>query len=147
MGYVTAVNCLLILTALCLAQATSNNYDHQDEVKKDPSDLWFGQRLGRRKRNGKMYRADQDQASGILDVLRESPLVVVAVNDGKQQHNFTPRLGRDSGEDVAAWLQDLDLEGPLTNARSTMSVFNPRLGRNISPFSPRLGRDAERIFK
>lgn len=48
--------------------------------------------------------------------------------------NFTPRLGRQSGEQIGG------AEGPMTDR---IPPFAPRLGRKLfnTPFSPRLGRE------
>jgi hypothetical protein len=62
--------------------------------------------------------------------------------------NFTPRLGRESGEEFVSsaaedrWLQDPEMSGEMLSQRSP--PFAPRLGRHLSPFSPRLGRENDK---
>ncbi|XP_017774238.1 PREDICTED: PBAN-type neuropeptides-like [Nicrophorus vespilloides] len=92
----------------------------------------------------------------VLSVLLVSALLTSAAIDGRNDYqsmftkgkpsiyDFVPRLGRDSGEDVNAyvinlgegkWMQDPEVPEVLFQR----SAFSPRLGRK-SPFSPRLGR-------
>ncbi|KAL1513194.1 hypothetical protein ABEB36_002635 [Hypothenemus hampei] len=118
--------------------------------------MWFGPRIGRKKRNPtdpKTYINDKNQPSmDLYEALRESPLVVVAVNEeiliqANKQHNFTPRLGRESGETLPNWADDAGMvvDGDTLPSRpNIVNPFAPRLGRNnYNPFNPRLGRDSE----
>lgn len=71
---------------------------------------------------------------------------MLIASEGKRHTvNFTPRLGRDSGEDymnsasLDRFLQDPEISAELLSQRSP--PFAPRLGRRLSPYSPRLGRE------
>lgn len=79
---------LLLLTGTDRAEGfepSSNDHPHQEAAP-----MWFGPRMGRKKRNpgdqiSKPYgngNKDSQTTLGLLDVLKESPLVVVAVNEG-----------------------------------------------------------------
>ncbi|XP_060529059.1 PBAN-type neuropeptides-like isoform X2 [Cylas formicarius] len=145
MGYIGIFGCLVLFCILFHhVDATDNSFELGENRRKDAYPMWFGPRVGRKKRNPieKIYRSDKNhQPAEIIDVLKESPLVVVAVKEGKQ-HNFIPRLGRDSGEDVP-WLQESDIEGDVMTPRSSGSLFAPRLGRTLSPYTPRMGRNSD----
>ncbi|XP_066143184.1 PBAN-type neuropeptides-like isoform X2 [Euwallacea fornicatus] len=153
MGRISILNCCAIFTILFLFYAqpslsfeSPNSHEH-----KEASPMWFGPRMGRKKRNPgeSNFRNGKDQQTmGLLDVLRDSPLVVVAVNDGnnKQPSNFVPRLGRESGEPLFSWTEDE--ADALASRPNGVNPFSPRLGRNnFNPFSPRLGRDNEVLLK
>ncbi|XP_017776340.1 PREDICTED: PBAN-type neuropeptides-like [Nicrophorus vespilloides] len=93
----------------------------------------------------------------VLSVLLVSALLISAAFDGQNDYrsmfnkgkpsiyDFVPRLGRESGEDMnayvinlgdAKWLQDPESSPEIIFQRS---AFSPRLGKKSS-FSPRLGR-------
>lgn len=84
------VNFVLVLTLLLTGTdraecfEPSNDHSHQEA-----SPMWFGPRIGRKKRNpgdqnSKPFgNKDPQTTLGLLDVLKDSPLVVVAVNEGK----------------------------------------------------------------
>ncbi|XP_017786058.1 PREDICTED: PBAN-type neuropeptides-like [Nicrophorus vespilloides] len=152
---------VLILVAICHS-ADNDERSIDSYSKRKMSALWFGPRLGRKKRNPssdellKNTNLDREQLVALLEMLQESPWAVVALNEGKRHNkmNFTPRLGRESGEDLAGstnpnvganrWIQDTEINGDLMSQRSP--PFAPRLGRRVVPFSPRLGRENDRLF-
>ncbi|KAF7275824.1 hypothetical protein GWI33_011236 [Rhynchophorus ferrugineus] len=107
--------------------------------------MWFGPRIGRRKRNQEIKhnnnRNDKDD-DNLLDILKESPLVVVAVRDAGK--DFTPRLGRESGENNPNWFEDGELMESASISNRASNHFNPRLGReSFAQFNPRLGRELD----
>nr|XP_015835247.1 PREDICTED: PBAN-type neuropeptides isoform X3 [Tribolium castaneum] len=138
---------LINWTVLCVAVLffeTVLSTPHESSVPNERNDdsketyFWFGPRLGRKKRNS--------------NALQDVPWAIIAVNDlleGKRHVvNFTPRLGRESGEEFVnnapedRWLQNHETSGEMLYQRSP--PFAPRLGRHSSPFSPRLGRENDR---
>ncbi|XP_066254799.1 PBAN-type neuropeptides-like isoform X2 [Euwallacea similis] len=153
MGRISILNCCAIITILFLfyAQPSQSFESPSNHERKEASPMWFGPRMGRKKRNPRdsSFRNGKDQQTmGLLEVLRDSPLVVVAVNDGnnKQPPNFVPRLGRESGEPLPGWAEDE--ADALASRPNGVNPFSPRLGRNnFNPFSPRLGRDSDVLLK
>ncbi|CAG9769205.1 unnamed protein product [Ceutorhynchus assimilis] len=141
---------VLLLVFFYCATLEAESFDSpNDRGHREASPMWFGPRIGRKKRNdiNKVYRNEKEQS--LLDVLRESPLVVVAVNEeseisANKQHNFTPRLGRESGETAPNWLDGAELVDADQLSPRPSNPFSPRLGRtNYNPFSPRLGRESD----
>ncbi|KAJ8955529.1 hypothetical protein NQ318_001358 [Aromia moschata] len=136
----------------------------KDEDKKY-SYLWFGPRMGRRKRNPTaeiLKGLDREELETLMETLKNSPWSTATLNnelcpqvtvyEETEDHariilhnrkenylkdtalNYTPRLGRDSGEEI-----DDSNNGDFISQRSP--PFAPRLGRHLSPYSPRLGRE------
>ncbi|EFA11568.2 PBAN-type neuropeptides isoform X1 [Tribolium castaneum] len=156
---------LINWTVLCVAVLffeTVLSTPHESSVPNERNDdsketyFWFGPRLGRKKRNSSnddLYQDMQkEELVSLTDALQDVPWAIIAVNDlleGKRHVvNFTPRLGRESGEEFVnnapedRWLQNHETSGEMLYQRSP--PFAPRLGRHSSPFSPRLGRENDR---
>lgn len=73
-----------MLTGTDRAEGFEPSNDHPQQ---EAAPMWFGPRMGRKKRNqiSKPFgngNKDSQTTLGLLDVLKESPLVVVAVNEG-----------------------------------------------------------------
>lgn len=76
-----------MLTGTDRAEGFEPSNDHPPQ---EAAPMWFGPRMGRKKRNpgdqiSKPFgngNKDSQTTLGLLDVLKESPLVVVAVNEG-----------------------------------------------------------------
>lgn len=146
----TLVNCavlILIYLELALCSQQTNvvaalDKQRDDEVKLD--NLWFGPRLGRRKRNDNEDHynyLNAEQIQNILEAIEQSPYTIVILNPTKRHTvNFAPRLGRDSGEDDNnEWVQESDLLDKNMNERSP--PFAPRLGKRLIPFAQHLSRE------
>ncbi|CAH1183528.1 unnamed protein product [Phaedon cochleariae] len=108
--------------------------DLQEKRNDDPnySPLWFGPRVGRRKRNlmedGYKSNVGKEEVEVLLDLIRKSPWTIVLFSNGRTHYlNFDPKS---SSDDVT--------EEQITNLVQR-SMFAPRLGRSM--FAPRLGRD------
>ncbi|XP_050295602.1 PBAN-type neuropeptides-like isoform X2 [Anthonomus grandis grandis] len=143
MSRISVLHCVVLLSVL-LCIDLAQTFELSSHGQKEASPMWFGPRIGRKKRNNgeKVYRNEKEPALGLLDVLRDSPLVVVAVNEANKQHNFTPRLGRESGENSPNWIEDIEVDSDAIVRPS--NPFAPRLGRtSYNTFSPRLGRESE----
>ncbi|XP_065166501.1 PBAN-type neuropeptides-like [Atheta coriaria] len=154
---------VVVLSALLLILITQSVFAseaHEDASldfapKKKYGQLWFGPRLGRRKRTPEGYKTsgiERQQLEALIDLIHDSPWAIVAVNGNENKRydvNFVPRLGRESGEDVLVsglpnmggerLLQDPEFVGEVMSQRSP--PFAPRLGKRVLPFSPRLGRE------
>ncbi|XP_043271139.1 PBAN-type neuropeptides-like [Venturia canescens] len=119
--------------------------------------MWFGPRLGRRRRSDeKTETFDEDQINTIADVLQSAPWTLVSIEGDKRRANqYTPRLGRESSEDLLQKLLmgDNGRLGRLFEGDDLMEErqvppppppppFAPRLGRRLTlpPPTPRLGR-------
>ncbi|KAK9758775.1 Pheromone biosynthesis activating neuropeptide (PBAN) [Popillia japonica] len=127
--------------------AENNNEKSMEEYAKpkQSSPLWFGPRLGRKKRNQHLDDFDEFLSADceqVEDYIRSIPWSMVekcSLNEDKRDKpkskQFSPRLGRESSEDMFGWSQNPD----ILTLRSP--PFAPRLGRRVLPFTPRLGRE------
>ncbi|XP_076179419.1 pheromone biosynthesis-activating neuropeptide isoform X2 [Ptiloglossa arizonensis] len=113
------------------------------------SGMWFGPRLGRRRRADGKFELDPDieAIANILDGGRWA-LVTVPGGEKRQSTQFTPRLGRDSGEDNFSYRFPKDREELYAEEQIFPPLFAPRLGRRLpwTP-SPRLGRQPRNLFE
>lgn len=117
--------------------------------------MWFGPRLGRRlKRNLQLSNAQL--ARQLVDLVEEAPWLLLAVDgndlvtEGKRHTvNFTPRLGRESGEDAGRASGGVgSLLLPPGSASSDRWLIAPAaadqspdlMAQRSPPFAPRLGR-------
>lgn len=114
--------------------------------------MWFGPRLGRRlKRNLQLPNAQL--ARQLVDLVEEAPWLLLAidgsdlVSEGKRHTvNFTPRLGRESGEEVAGGgSMMLQAGGASSSDRWLLSPAaadqsSDLMAQRSPPFAPRLGR-------
>ncbi|XP_019770936.2 PBAN-type neuropeptides [Dendroctonus ponderosae] len=146
---------LLLIAVLYYATDSVDSFDPAgDHERKESSPMWFGPRIGRKKRNPKdneIFINSPDQPTvNLLDMLRETPMVVLAFSEAFKQHNFVPRLGRESGESLNGYLEnnaDGDVDS-LSSKQRHVNNFPPRLNRNTyNPYSPRLGRESDLPFK
>ncbi|KAG5888245.1 hypothetical protein JTB14_027927 [Gonioctena quinquepunctata] len=106
--------------------------EKQKEEEKYASSLWFGPRVGRRKRNlmDEPYNINGENLDVLLDFIRKSPWTIMLFNRGRgQMLNFSPKSqeGINEASDLTEVVE--------------RSMFAPRLGR-ASMFAPRLGRDS-----
>nr|WGH73127.1 pheromone biosynthesis activating neuropeptide DH-PBAN [Cephalcia chuxiongica] len=113
--------------------------------------MWFGPRLGRRRRSDERAETVSDETNAISDVLSGAPWALVSLPDGKRRAMkvFTPRLGRESGEEYLVYNAFNGAEGGIQDDVEQRSPpFAPRLGRHL-PFlpSPRLGRELRALFQ
>ncbi|XP_066590683.1 PBAN-type neuropeptides-like [Prorops nasuta] len=117
------------------------------------SGMWFGPRLGRRRRSGVKPEIDPEieAIANVLDGARWAlisiPAEATASGDKRQTTTFTPRLGRESGEDFL-YANSRDQDDFLDDDQGVPPLFAPRLGRRL-PFapSPRLGRQLRALFR
>ncbi|XP_025832098.1 PBAN-type neuropeptides-like [Agrilus planipennis] len=106
------------------AKIPDDNYHQYQQGTKKNFALWFGPRLGRRKRNFEDEARVAEEFQEAMKLLKERPWIIIAID--KKVDDYTPRLGRESGEEKRE-----ELSTP---------PFAPRLGRRLLPFNPRLGR-------
>ncbi|XP_070528091.1 PBAN-type neuropeptides isoform X2 [Cardiocondyla obscurior] len=111
------------------------------------SGMWFGPRLGKRRRPD-----EKPEASPKFEILDPNPLdgvhlAIVAIpnNDKRQTPQFTPRLGRGSDEDIFSYGDAYEVD---EDDRPLPPVFAPRLGRRLPWIpSPRLGRELRNVLQ
>ncbi|XP_057672475.1 uncharacterized protein LOC130904008 [Diorhabda carinulata] len=110
-----------------------------DEVEKKEDDkysapVWFGPRIGRKKRGlfEEGYKnLDKEELEALLEFIRKSPWTIMLFNNGRGHLlNFSPKETK---------LNNLN-EDEITEMVQR-SMFAPRLGR--STFYSKLGRDNE----
>ncbi|XP_043259560.1 PBAN-type neuropeptides-like isoform X1 [Colletes gigas] len=113
------------------------------------SGMWFGPRLGKRHKADKNSEADPDleALANILDTARWGVLAVPG-GEKRQSTQFTPRLGRDSGEEFFSYRSPKDQEELYAEEQLFPPLFAPRLGRRLpwTP-SPRLGRQLHNLLE
>nr|XP_033326895.1 PBAN-type neuropeptides-like [Megalopta genalis] len=111
------------------------------------SGMWFGPRLGRRRRSERKTEVDPDLET-LATILDGGRWAVITIPGGekRQPTQFTPRLGRDSGEELLYGFPK-DQDEFYTEEQYVPPFFAPRLGRRLpwTP-SPRLGRQLHSIF-
>ncbi|XP_031838828.1 pheromone biosynthesis-activating neuropeptide [Nomia melanderi] len=122
-------------------------------VKRTPQDItggmWFGPRLGRRRRSEGRKSETDPEFDALANILDGSRWAVITIPGGekRQPTQFTPRLGRDSGEDLFSYGFPKDQDELYAEEQLFPPLFAPRLGRRLpwTP-SPRLGRQLYSIF-
>ncbi|XP_034193045.1 pheromone biosynthesis-activating neuropeptide [Osmia lignaria lignaria] len=104
--------------------------------------MWFGPRLGRRRRADRKLETDPNLET-LANILDGSRWAVITIPGGekRQPTQFTPRLGRESGEEFFSYAYPNDQEELYAEEQLLPPLFAPRLGRRVpwTP-SPRLGR-------
>ncbi|XP_046748649.1 PBAN-type neuropeptides-like [Diprion similis] len=112
--------------------------------------MWFGPRLGRRRRSDERLDMDPEETNAIADVINGAPWALVSIPGGKRHalQVFTPRLGRELGENYGFNSLSGDQGGNQDDIEQRSPPFAPRLGRRL-PFapSPRLGRELRALFQ
>ncbi|XP_015600657.1 PBAN-type neuropeptides [Cephus cinctus] len=114
--------------------------------------MWFGPRLGRRRRSDEKSEADVDEINAIAEALNAAPWALVSIPEGKRHamQVFTPRLGRELAEDYLLYnsLNGAAQGGSQDDVEQRSPPFAPRLGRRL-PFmpSPRLGRQLRAFLR
>lgn len=137
--------------------------------------MWFGPRLGRKRRSDERLDLDQDESNVIADVINGAPWALVSLpgekigqefnrfrkiesmvvenffSTGGKRHAlpiFTPRLGRELAEDYGYSSLTASQGGNQDDIEQRSPPFAPRLGRRL-PFSPspRLGRELRALFQ
>nr|ADI88478.1 pheromone biosynthesis activating neuropeptide [Solenopsis geminata] len=106
------------------------------------SGMWFGPRLGKR------YKSDEKQElSSEIEILANAldgvrwAVITIPASD-KRQPQFTPRLGRGSGEDLFSYGDAYEVD------EDDHPLFVPRLGRRLPWIpSPRLGRQLRNVLR
>ncbi|CAH1108719.1 unnamed protein product [Psylliodes chrysocephalus] len=125
-----AVIVLFVLTLYFKSCVSAGNNEVDD--KKEPNKyapLWFGPRIGRKKRNlvDEGYKNfDKEEVEVLLEFIRKSPWTIMLFGNGKRLINYNPKDEHGISEDD----EFTEME--------QRSMFAPRLGR--SAFYPRLGR-------
>ncbi|KOC66334.1 PBAN-type neuropeptide [Habropoda laboriosa] len=111
------------------------------------SGMWFGPRLGRRRRADRKSDADLDALANVLDSSRWAVISIPGA-EKRQPTQFTPRLGRESGEEFFSYGFPRDQEELYAEEQIFPPLFAPRLGRRLpwTP-SPRLGRQLHTILE
>ncbi|KAH0558246.1 PBAN-type neuropeptides-like [Cotesia glomerata] len=121
--------------------------------QKDCLLLWFGPRLGRRRRSGAVSQVNDD-INTITDVINANPWAFASYHGtGDKRHStqFTPRLGRELEDTLVQRYLTLDKDNDLYHLMDGQNVdqnrqlslpppplFAPRLGRQLPLNSPRL---------
>ncbi|XP_015127074.1 PBAN-type neuropeptides [Diachasma alloeum] len=129
--------------------------------------MWFGPRLGRKRRSDEKMETIDEEIGAIADVINSGPWAWVAYSGGGDKRHttqFTPRLGRELTDDFLQKYMAYDFDknrlsryiaapedASLQRHQSPPPPppqFAPRLGRNL-PFnpSPRLGRHLRFVQK
>ncbi|XP_003703358.1 pheromone biosynthesis-activating neuropeptide [Megachile rotundata] len=113
------------------------------------SGMWFGPRLGRRRRADRKLETSPD-LEALANFLDGSRWTVITIPGGekRQPTQFTPRLGRESGEDFFSYGFPKDQDELYAEEQMLPPLFAPRLGRRVpwTP-SPRLGRQLHMLEK
>ncbi|XP_015437209.1 PREDICTED: PBAN-type neuropeptides-like [Dufourea novaeangliae] len=113
------------------------------------SGMWFGPRLGRRRRADRKLEVDPD-LEALANILDGGRWAVITIPSGekRQPTQFTPRLGRESGEELFSYGYPRDQEELYAEEQIFPPLFAPRLGRRLpwTP-SPRLGRQLHTVFE
>ncbi|XP_060820094.1 PBAN-type neuropeptides-like isoform X1 [Bombus pascuorum] len=112
------------------------------------SGMWFGPRLGRRRRADRKPEVDSDIET-LANALDGSRWAVITIpgSDRRQATQFTPRLGRESGEEYFSYGFPKDQEELYAEEQIFPPLFASRLGRKV-PWTPtpRLGRQLHNII-
>ncbi|CAH0392984.1 unnamed protein product [Bemisia tabaci] len=115
------------------------------------ADLWFGPRLGRKKRNSEEELGpeipDKDEESILEFIKSSSPWVLIPLKEkaNTRSMNYTPRLGRSSKEEEEDFIPEITRSTPFVprlGKRRNNQIFSPRLGRSDLYYSPRSLRSA-----
>lgn len=112
----TTILCFVLLSILFIENINAENLSKDrniakriDASKKQQFGMWFGPRLGRRKRmpsNDDLYRTTvlkREQLEDLIETLMDSSLIILSVNEGKAQNL----------NDVMQKQNDLDLDYQL----------------------------------
>ncbi|KAJ8920702.1 hypothetical protein NQ315_004841 [Exocentrus adspersus] len=109
--------------------ADSDDYSVIDARRSDGgkySPLWFGPRIGRKKRNPSeniLKTVDRDEMEALLYEALNNPSAFVGLDNGKRIIDFTPRTGRE-----------------FTAADNSIYYDQKPVGRELSLGPPRMGR-------
>ncbi|KAG7204421.1 hypothetical protein KM043_004860 [Ampulex compressa] len=110
--------------------------------------MWFGPRLGRRRRSDSKLEVDPEieALANVLDGTRWA-VITIPGGDKRQPTQFTPRLGRESGEEFLTYGEPREPDDVEIQEEAFPPFFAPRLGRRLpwTP-SPRLGRHLRGAF-
>ncbi|XP_033217351.1 PBAN-type neuropeptides-like [Belonocnema kinseyi] len=121
-------------------------------INSSPGAMWFGPRLGRRRRSGRKTKVNNKEVENIAEAINTSPWAFVSIPGEKRQSTqFTPRLGRElveellygELEDISNQVENQDMDDEVRLRR----FFTSRLGRQalfLPP--PRLGRQLQKIL-
>ncbi|XP_076748854.1 pheromone biosynthesis-activating neuropeptide [Xylocopa sonorina] len=164
----------LLACAVCLLSCACGEYESRDTVSSVSNDrtpnnefgsctdgkcikrtsqgitsgMWFGPRLGRRRRADRKPEVDMDleALNSGLDGSRWT-VITIPGTEKRQPTQFTPRLGRESGEEFFSYGFPKDQEEFYADEQIFPPLFAPRLGRRLpwTP-SPRLGRQLHSIL-
>ncbi|XP_020300887.1 PBAN-type neuropeptides-like isoform X1 [Pseudomyrmex gracilis] len=176
--------CVLTLL-LCLASQASGEYESRENDGRSPENnlvscegkcekrtevggMWFGPRLGRRRRSDPKQETSSD-IMALANVLKDTRMAVVMIpgkeetpgcsrsdsrvskidTPEKRRKNFhpTPRTGRELNEDLFSY-EDAAIDERNEIIEDEPPTFSPRLGRRLpwTP-SPRLGRQLYNAFR
>ncbi|KAL6258372.1 hypothetical protein P5V15_010326 [Pogonomyrmex californicus] len=116
----------------------------------DINGMWFGPRLGKRHRTTQNEREETnpevEALTNVLDGVRWAVVTIPAANDKRQSSQFTPRLGRGSGEDLYSYGDVIDRSEVDEDDRTLpLPIFAPHLGRRL--WGPRLGRQLRSVLR
>ncbi|XP_017875879.1 PBAN-type neuropeptides-like [Ceratina calcarata] len=112
------------------------------------SGMWFGPRLGRRRRSDRKTELELD-FEALANALDGSHWAIVTIpgTEKRQPTQFTPRLGRESGEELFSYGFPKEQEEFYVEEQTFPPLFAPRLGRRLAwTPSPRLGRQLHSII-
>ncbi|EZA59078.1 PBAN-type neuropeptides [Ooceraea biroi] len=160
--------CILAMV-LCLASRASGEYESREMSNGGPNDrsssndfssctegkcvkrtmkeitngMWFGPRLGRRRRSEVDKQEINSEIEALANVLGNErwAFITIPASEKRQPTQFTPRLGRGSEEDPFSYADAIDRYEFEESDQPLPPIFAPRLGRRLpwAP-SPRLGR-------
>lgn len=98
MKQTTTFLALLLVSCLLVETMCGGNDLKKSDVKSVKKGMWFGPRLGRKKRgpvSDDFYRTtvlDKDQLENLMEALADSPLIILTTNGGKLR-NFQEEFG------------------------------------------------------
>ncbi|XP_012524735.1 PBAN-type neuropeptides [Monomorium pharaonis] len=104
------------------------------------SGMWFGPRLGKRRRSDEKQEVSPEieVLANALDGVRWA-VITIPASDKRLPPQFTPRLGRGSGEDLFSYGDAYEVDE---------DDRPPRLGRRLPWIpSPRLGRQLRNVLR
>ncbi|XP_034952126.1 PBAN-type neuropeptides-like isoform X2 [Chelonus insularis] len=106
--------------------------------------MWFGPRLGRRRRSGPAFETDEEEINAIANAINSGPWALIAYQgDKRHSTQFTPRLGRELGDNLQQKNYKLDRDNLPHLVDSFLDAEQHRHSSQPpfpSPFAPRLGR-------
>ncbi|CAH1992446.1 unnamed protein product [Acanthoscelides obtectus] len=134
LSLVTTIAAVLLVT-LHFDEALSSGHELEERRSDEPkySPLWFGPRVGRKKRSDGLYKNVENEDGGVfMDFIKKNPWTVVTFGNGKGHAlNLVSKNGGESLEDLS--------NSEINNLIQRSMTFAPRLGRTT--LLQRMARD------